>query len=361
MGDNGAVIASSDGGRTWLRQVAPLQGRLACVSFATPLVGWISGEGGGAARTVDGGSTWRAVTVIADDLGLGPPDTLSIVATGANTAWACARWEDATFLYRTTDGGDSWRTVRYTDRGYNSPGAIFGMAFVSDAEGWLVAARITGPPQTYTPVFLRTADAGARWEARDAYATHLNHPSTPRWSVRLAAASGTDVLVHFWDGGRQVGALFHMLKGPRELWRQAVRPLDVPLGSVSFPDVQNAWLVGEDTRQSVDYAHSYRRVENPGAEFLAAAFTEAGGGVAVGAGGQVFRWEPDAKGDLNGDGVVDIADAVMAGAVLSGAFTPDVVTRRLADLHPSPDGDGEITVADVTAILAVAGGLHPAP
>lgn len=359
VGDGGTVVATTDGGETWTPQSLLLKFRLTSVSFATPQVGWVSGDGGEAARTTSGGEAWSAVTVVRDDLGLGPPDTVTpLIATGELSAWALARWGDATFLYHTADGGETWDTVRYTDRGYNSPGTIFGMAFSSDTEGWLLAARITGPPQAYIPVFLYTTDGGAHWQALDAYATPLSQPSTPDWSAALGAASATNVLAHVWDSDRAAGSVFHVVKDPQDLWRQVAVPLDAPISSVSFPSAANAWLVGAATHQSVDFGHTFRRAENPEALPLAASFAGDNAGIAVGPGGRVYRWEPDPPGDVNGDGRVDLADAVLSASMLAGEPPGDALSRRMADVDPAPDGDGEITAADTAGILGQAGGLE---
>jgi choice-of-anchor C domain-containing protein len=68
-------------------------------------------------------------------------------------------------------------------------------------------------------------------------------------------------------------------------------------------------------------------------------------------------------GDGNGDGVVTMADAVLALRQITGADAPDVAVQALTDLSPDAGsqgrfhGDGALTFADVVAVLRVASSL----
>lgn len=359
VGDGRQAWHSGDGGATWLPQWLPDEQRYTSVSFISPISGWASGEGLSAARTTDGQS-WSRVTVVTDDLGLGPPDALGpVVATGEHSAWALARWGDATLLYRTSDGGAHWETVRYTDRGYNSPGTIFALAFASHQEGWLVASRITGPPAAYTPVFLHTTDGGDTWRILDAYDSPLVQPSTPAWSVALDLASPRNLLAHVWDPLRATGRLYHVAQDGNGVWWQTARTMDDRVRTVSFPDPARAWVVGEATHQSVDYGHTFRTTPNPTGLPLAAAF-HGTVGVAAGPAGALFRWIPDTPGDVDADGVVTLNDALAVLAMIEGGGPGDALTSALADVHPAPNGDGLITLADAAAVLRVAAGVPSA-
>jgi hypothetical protein len=216
---------------------------------------------------------------------------------------------------------------------------------------------------------MHTTDGGANWRVLDGYATPLNQPGTPDWRVAVGTAAPSNILAHVYDPARSTGRAFHVLEDATGLWRQVAIPVDAPVASASFPAAARAWLVGSDTFQSIDYAHTFRRAQNPEGMSLAASFPPVpdgavARGLGVGPGGRIFRWEPDPAGDVNGDGFVNLADAILAMALAAagdagttpGHAPTDALSRRMADIDPAPDGDGLLTPADAAAILRKAGG-----
>lgn len=67
-------------------------------------------------------------------------------------------------------------------------------------------------------------------------------------------------------------------------------------------------------------------------------------------------------GDLNGNGKIDIADAVLALRIAVGSLVPDASQLRIADVAPKPGtegralGDGKVTISDALRILKKAVG-----
>ena len=68
VGDDGVILATSDGGATWHAQQSGVSARLEHVSFADAGHGWVTGTtfdedynatGSVLLATVDGGATWR--------------------------------------------------------------------------------------------------------------------------------------------------------------------------------------------------------------------------------------------------------------------------------------------------------------
>ena len=59
VGANGAVLATTDGGRTWAAQESGTDSDLFDVQFFDAREGWAVGEGGAAIHTTDGGQTWQ--------------------------------------------------------------------------------------------------------------------------------------------------------------------------------------------------------------------------------------------------------------------------------------------------------------
>jgi photosystem II stability/assembly factor-like uncharacterized protein len=60
VGARGAVLVTSDGGRTWAAQASGTESDLFDVKFFDAREGWAVGGDGAAIHTADGGATWRA-------------------------------------------------------------------------------------------------------------------------------------------------------------------------------------------------------------------------------------------------------------------------------------------------------------
>ncbi|MGC8880541.1 MAG: dockerin type I repeat-containing protein [Anaerolineae bacterium] len=70
------------------------------------------------------------------------------------------------------------------------------------------------------------------------------------------------------------------------------------------------------------------------------------------------------KGDVNGNGQVDLGDAILALRIAVGIVTPDQEQVTAADVSPYPGvgqlvGDGKVQVADAVRILRFVVGLIP--
>jgi photosystem II stability/assembly factor-like uncharacterized protein len=130
---------------------------------------WVSGAGGVVARTSDSGSTWIDVGITeAKEDGL---DLRCIVAFDQAEAWAASSGPgEASRLFHTTDGGNSWVTViRNTD----PAGFYDGLAFWDRQNGMLLG----DPTEGYLTVLV-TGDGGESWErVGDAKAFALPAPA----------------------------------------------------------------------------------------------------------------------------------------------------------------------------------------
>ena len=84
MGQNGTIVSTANGGRTWRRQRASTDAYLGGVTFADALHGWAVGAAGASGvilGTSDGGETWRTQSLSAESV-------LAIACTGPRRAWA---------------------------------------------------------------------------------------------------------------------------------------------------------------------------------------------------------------------------------------------------------------------------------
>jgi len=63
VGPGATIVASTDGGATWVPETAPTTTDLYGVTFADTADGWAVGPGGTVIATIDGGAHWAAQTV----------------------------------------------------------------------------------------------------------------------------------------------------------------------------------------------------------------------------------------------------------------------------------------------------------
>ena len=148
VGVAGTLLSSNNDGRTWkARKIAEAQPfgwlDLYSVRFADEKHGWICGEQGLVLRTDDGGKTWRRQpTGVNEELyRLAPGDSKNAIAVGTN----------GIILY-TNDGGEHWQANR-------QKGELdyFDATMPEAANGWVVGEFET---------ILHTSDGGKTWETQ---------------------------------------------------------------------------------------------------------------------------------------------------------------------------------------------------
>jgi photosystem II stability/assembly factor-like uncharacterized protein len=232
---DGRRFTTSDGGSTWRRAGritarGDLLGRplpraaIIDVEFVDRLHGWAASEHR-LFRTVDGGRTWRGLPLdCGGDAGLPALAGISFVDR-ANGFALCGGQPGAgqqlKMLKTTTDGGETWRG-RADSRELGSSGYAAGLHFRTARDGLMATAR--GSIQ-------RTADGGRNW--RVSLITHDWTPLAIAWPSprRLYAALWSVGLVRSDDGGRR--------------WRQIYpAPPGPPAGAMSFSSGQRGIGIG---------------------------------------------------------------------------------------------------------------------
>ncbi len=142
VGNDGTLLATTDAGATWRQVALPVKSHLLNLHFVGRQ-GWICGWDGVILHTSDGGLTWR------QQLTGTLQSFVSIYFTDASHGWAIG-WGDT--IMRTTDGGRTWINVR-------APAArwwISSVYFRDNRNGWIVGMF---------GLILRTHDGGLTWEA----------------------------------------------------------------------------------------------------------------------------------------------------------------------------------------------------
>ena len=129
VGDQNTILATTDGGATWVPQTAAITGiTLRSVVFTSPTDGWICGSSETLLKTVNGGSTWTVVssggTIGYYDLWFTSPQTGYIVGGTGITGT----------VKRTTNGGSTW-TSSTVDR------VLEAVHFNPSGKGWACGSR----------------------------------------------------------------------------------------------------------------------------------------------------------------------------------------------------------------------------
>jgi len=139
-----SLLSTSNGGRTWTALPEPC-GVIRSVHFLSPRDGYaIAGgidpvsdgvlapaSGGAVVRTTDGGRSWQPVAA--------PADPQTVCFSGGNSGWLGAAGK----LYFSADGGQSWRLQAAGPHGSGAPAAP-GVMFVQCASGSVWALDV-GP------------------------------------------------------------------------------------------------------------------------------------------------------------------------------------------------------------------------
>jgi len=229
VGGDGALLATTDGGRTWHKQPRPTQDALLDVYFSSAEVGWLVCERSiyllrtkdepraYLLKTVDGGATWTRVEVTGQEVDV---RLVRILFADDERGWVFGE-EGA--LYVTRDGGASWSRQRVPTRHL-----LLGGVFLNQLQGWLVGAGAT---------VLQTTNSGETWRAGGPVVTtggpaaRLNGVSFVDGRRGWAVGSGGLVLATT-DGGRS--------------WRAQTSNVAADLFDVKFFDAAEGWAVGAE-------------------------------------------------------------------------------------------------------------------
>ncbi|MBF6599950.1 MAG: hypothetical protein IVW36_05520 [Dehalococcoidia bacterium] len=185
-----ALFRTSDGGATWRQQRPPEPDAQLAFVDARTLWAFAAACPPGAStcpartyRSADGGDTWLRLADI-------PPSDSCIrsnpvAAIDALRAWVSRNCSGAATVWRTSDGGRTWRAGRI-------PGAaLFGLRFFDGQTGRAGGYQCSA--SQCTPTIWRSADGGATWLAQPAGAASEGYP--PDVSILFVAPERAFALV----------------------------------------------------------------------------------------------------------------------------------------------------------------------
>jgi len=127
VGQYGSILATNDGGRTWLPQISGTQAWLYSVYFTDAQNGWIAGDCfycgdyGVVLSTKDGGKSWMSQHIQAKDL-------RSLYFINSQEGWTVGSNE----IFHTTNGGSSWDLISPT-----SSERLNSVFFIDSNHGWV--------------------------------------------------------------------------------------------------------------------------------------------------------------------------------------------------------------------------------
>ena len=240
VGQDGAIIATTNGGETWQAQDSGFALTIRSVDFIDPDIGWAVGHLGLILHTTDGGQTW---TVLAREAAF-DLDLIHVSFTSPDTGWIIT--EQGGFTLKTADGGSTWSRQAIGSAQARSD------AFILDEYHSWVALKSGG--------VLSTADSGESWQQHRGVnqveiGTSGIHFLDERrgwiagWRGKeRGVASGVQFVKYLTDG-----MVVHTTDGG-QAWTRVDADTGKFLWDVAFVDAQEGWAVGSSgqTMHSTD-------------------------------------------------------------------------------------------------------------
>jgi photosystem II stability/assembly factor-like uncharacterized protein len=254
-----AVLTTGQvGGSTeWVQQDSGTKDHLAAVHFADVQVGYAAGFLT-VLKTVNGGTTWESVTRPAD------VTFVSVFARSATDVFV-GRQD----LYRSTNGGASWRAIG----GISGIGSIFDIQFTSPTTGYFIKGG----------VIYRTLDGGENWS-----------PVFPS-GLFLSDIAVADAQTIYVTGGITFDGLtradFVRSLDGGETWEEVPQPGLSEIGASAWVGPREGYVFTflQEVLRTADGGESWVPVNGALGEIvLDASFGDAQTGFAVGYGGNIL-------------------------------------------------------------------------
>jgi photosystem II stability/assembly factor-like uncharacterized protein len=235
----GVIFLSITSQAQWIKQTVNTTASFRGLSVVNEKVVWASGAGGTVIKTVDGGKTWKVMTVPdAEKL-----DFRDIEAFDANTAYILSIGNgESSRIYKTTDGGKTWKEQF---RNKNEK-AFFDAIACWDKKNCIAMSD----PVDGHYLLITTTDGGVKWEPT----AGITAPEAKEGEAAFAA-SGTCLItygrsgVYLVSGGADARVFRSFTRG--QTWVESNTPLakGTPgsgIFSIAMSDNMNGVIVGGD-------------------------------------------------------------------------------------------------------------------
>ncbi len=230
VGQDGAIIATTDGGETWQAQHSGFQLTIRSVDFQDVQNGWAVGHLGLILHTTDGGETW---TQAGHEVALGL-DLIHVSFTSTDSGWIVTDRGGVTL--RTTDGGATWNRQFFDSTQARSDAHI-----LNDSHSW-VSLTSGG--------VVSTSDSGESWQLHKGvnqveigtsgiYFLDEQRGWIAGWRGKeRGISSGVQFVKYLTDG-----MVAHTTDGG-QTWTRVDADTGKFLWDVTFIDAQEGWAVG---------------------------------------------------------------------------------------------------------------------
>ncbi len=319
VGQAGAILHTVNGGAPWSEVSGYGITNWYAIDFVSPSLGWIAGYGA-LLKTTNGGATWATA---ATDMHLYGMDFVD-----AQNGWVVGKDQK---IWRTVDGGTTWTQQHLGAIGYD----LLDVLMVNLAEGWAVGRN---------GYILHTEDGGATW-AED------SNPAAPRHMYGLAAPDGD----HVWAVGQgfsgQQGAVVRYVRPGAvagQLWMDGRQDhAGIRVDAVPDAGTHMDALTSTQGVFQVDAPISAFTLQSTQTFYLAA---QRAGMVVTSGQTQYMATVTLAAGDADNNGVINTNDPALV----------------LAGLHAAPpvydiNGDGQVNILDAVLPAVRQGAQGPQP
>lgn len=270
-GDDGYLAYTVDGGRSWLKYDLPTKENINEIYFRNSSNGYIA-AGKNIFVTKDGGVTWTDTRIYnPNEFKTGTPEFLSVRFTDRNRGFVVGSVLNKSgnvidsLVLQTNNGGESWFRVIVP-----SKGELYHLDFNGNSHGWIVGDK---------GLILHTPDGGKNWFVQNSKTDRALYNIDFRDDKEGYAVGGRGTILRTENGGRD--------------WEIVKTNFPATFLRVDFTDNKNGWIVGYDGTilRSSDKGKTWIKQESRTKEHLYGLFTHRRYSWAVGANGAILQYQ----------------------------------------------------------------------
>ena len=270
-GDEGYLAYTIDGGQSWIKYTLPTKENINEIYFRNEDNGYIA-AGKKIFVTKDGGASWVDTRIVESrEFKTGTPEFLSVRFTDKKRGFVIGAVLNNngnvidSLVLQTNDGGESWFRVTVPSRG-----ELFHLDFNGSSHGWIVGDK---------GMILHTKDGGLTWTTQQSGTDRALYNVDFRDDDEGYAVGGRGTVLRTENGGRN--------------WELVQTNFPATFLRVDFADDKNGWIVGYNgiILRSSDKGRTWIKQESNTKENLYGLFTQKKYGWAVGAKGSILQYQ----------------------------------------------------------------------